>query len=901
MTAPSTGDRIYAFLLRLYPRSFRERYGSAMREFHRDRMRARTERRGSHTALWFAVIIDALRSAASEHLRALALRVRAPRLISHQHKERAMRLVLQDLTYAVRSLARRPAFALVVIATVALGVGANAAIFSVVNGVLLRPLPYPHAEQLVTFGHEPPQWLTSDPDFLDYQRDVTSLVSLAAYTQALATLTSNGDPDRVRAVRVSEEFFRTMGTAPAIGRVFAPEEFRGNPPTSIVLSHAFWTRRFGGDRSIVNRTLVVNGVQRTVVGVMPPHFNFPEARTDLWVPMPRFNRDSLGHRANHYLFMVGRMKPGIPIDRLQNEAKVVATRIMTDNPSFFNPLEPLRPHIEGVHDQLVRHARPYLIALLGTVGFVLLIACANVANLMLARAEGRRREMAVRSALGATRRRLLTQMFTEGALVACVGGAVGLGMAWAATRVLLAVAPSAIPRLDEVRVDWRVMVFTLGTSLVTGLLISLVPAIRAARDGAFDALKAGGRAAGHGATRGARRVLVIAEVALAVIALSGASMLLRSLWHLEHMNTGFVARGVLTARVSISARDYNNGAAATFFQQLIDRIGALPGVQSASAAGWLPVVDAGGLWGYIPEGRAYGSGSDNSADQPSAVPQQVTPGYFSAAGIPLKAGRQFTAADRDGTEPVAIVSAEMAKETWPGDNPIGKRFRVGSGTELPLMTVVGVAGDIRARGFTDTPEPTMYFPHAQSGRTTFFMPRGMSLVIRTNGSPISLASPVRQAVRALDPAAPVSEVRTMEEVVGTSVATRRFSTSLLTGFAILALVLAGIGTYGVIAYGVAQRTYEIGVRMALGAERSSVVRLVMIEGIRMCALGLAIGLGGSVAIARAMRALLVDVPAVDAPSLMGTSVLLCVVALLASAIPAWRALGVSPTEALRGT
>jgi putative ABC transport system permease protein len=481
-----------------------------------------------------------------------------------------------------------------------------------------------------------------------------------------------------------------------------------------------------------------------------------------------------------------------------------------------------------------------------------------------------------------------------------VGGAVGLACAWGAITLLKTAAPGAIPRIDEVGIDARVLVFTLGASILTGVLISLVPALRAFADRSFDALKAGGRTPAYGAARGARRVLVVAEVALAVVALTGAGMLLRSLWHLQSADMGFDPRNVLTARVSIAPREYNDARTVQFYQQVLERIRATPGVTAAGAAGWLPVVDAGGLWGIIPEGRAYGPESGNPENVPMAVPQQATPGYLSASGIRLVAGRDFTDADREDAPLVAIVSEGMAKQVWPGDNAIGKRFRVGGNDQLQLAEIVGIVKDIRSRGFTDTPEPTMYFPLAQTARTTFFMPRAMALIVRTSGDPFAVTGAVKSAVHTLDPAAPVSEIRSMDQVIGTSVATRKFSTTLLTVFSLLALTLAGIGTYGVIAYGVAQRTYEIGVRMALGAEQGSVVRLVMAEGLRMCGVGIGIGLIASVILARSIRTMLVGVPSIDAVSLVATTLALLTVAVLATMIPARRALGVSPTEALRG-
>jgi predicted permease len=628
---------------------------------------------------------------------------------------------------------------------------------------------------------------------------------------------------------------------------------------------------------------------------MPPHFDFPEARTDLWMPLPRFNPDSLGDRTNHYLFMVGRVKPTATIGRARVEAATIAHRIMQQYADRFDPKYPLIPRIRSVADELVGSTQPYLLALLGAAGFVLLIACSNVANLLLVRGEARQKEMALRSALGASGSRLAGQMLVESALLAIVGGALGLAFAWMGTRLLLGAAPSSIPRLDAIGIDWRVLLFTAGVVVATGLMIGLVPAWRIARGASAEALKESGRVVStHGATRRVRRSLVVAEVALAVTTLSGAGMLLRSLWHLQGENLGFDPRGVLTAKVALLQREYDDRRTAVFYSQLESRLSALPGVRAAGASGWLAVVDAGGLWGFRPENGNYPEGR-----WPSAVPQQATPGYFAAAGLPLIAGRVFTNADVDGAPLVAVVSKAFADLAWPGQNAIGRRF--GLATDMPFMTVVGIVGDIRARGFGDTPEPTMFFPLAQSAKSAYYMPRNMALLVRTSGDPALLAAAVRREIHALDPTVPVAEVRTLEEVAGTSVSSRRFNTSLLAGFAALALLLAGIGTYGVISYGVTQRTFEIGVRIALGADTRSVLGLIMAEGMLLAGTGLLLGLGASIAVARFLRAMLVGVAALDPPSMIATAAALIAVAGVASGLPARRALRVNPINALRGS
>ena len=470
----------------------------------------------------------------------------------------------------------------------------------------------------------------------------------------------------------------------------------------------------------------------------------------------------------------------------------------------------------------------------------------------------------------------------------------GLALAWAGDRALLAIAPPSIPRLDLIGVDWRVVAFTGVVAIGTGLLIGLVPAWRTARGNAADALKDGGRlVASHSGARGIRRVLVVAEVAFAVVTLAGAGVLLRSLWNLQSADLGFAPHGVLTAKISLAPREYDDARTTVFLNELLGKLRATPGVVAAGASGWLPVVDAGGLYGFEAEGRQFAPGRG-----PTAVPQQATPGYFAAIGLRIVAGREFTDADRAGLLPVGIVSERFAELMWPGESAIGHRFKLGGQT--PWLTIVGVARDIRSRGFGDLPEPTMYFAAAQSESDGFFTPRAVAIIVRTTGDPLAVATALRAAVRALDRTIPVSEVRTLDQVVGTSVSNRRFNTGLLATFALLALLLAGIGTYGVISYGVSQRSYEIGVRMALGAEDRSVLMLVMSEGVLLCAIGLVVGLAASVGVSQALKAMLVGVHAFDLPTVALTSALLAVVAVVASVVPARRALRVSPTDALRG-
>jgi len=802
-------------------------------------------------------------------------------------------MLSQDIRYALRGLARRPLFAAVVIATIALGVGANAAIFGVVRGILLRPLPYREPDRVVTMGHAPPTWLASAPELFDYRRDVRAFEKLAAFTSSEGNLATPDEPERVATASVTPEFFPVLGMRPLLGRTFLPDEDRVMPARVVVMSYGLWQRRFGGDPNIVGKTIPFNGIPRTVVGVMPRYVDFPSTHTELWLPIARFSPDSLQDRTNHYLFMIGRLRPGAAVEQAVNEASTIAQRMMRDHPDKYDPNSPLKPVIARVSDGLVGATRPYLWTLFGAVGFVLLIVCANVANLLLARGESRRREMAVRTALGASRHRILVQLLTESTVFALAGGAVGLFLAWSGTRALVVLAPASIPRLDQVGLDWVVFAYALLLSFAAGLVFGLVPAIRASREAPADVLKAGGRATQHASSRRMRRVLVVVEVALAVVMLCGAGVLLRSLIKLQASDLGFDAQSVLTAKVSPSGNSYSEARSVVFYSQLLERVRAIPGVVAVGAAGWLPVVDAGGLWGLLAEGQSY----DQLPKGPTAVPQQATPGYFKAMGIRVVAGREFTDDDRASGPYVGIVSKSLATMLWPNADPIGKRFHLGG--DSTLMTVVGVVNDIRSRGFDDTPEPTMYFAYPQTPKTAYFMPRSMNLVVRTSGDPLSIGNQVKAIVRSLDATVPVSNVRTLEQVVGISVANRRFSTALLGGFAALALVLAGIGIFGVISYGVSERRFEIGVRMALGAERSRVLADVLGDALRMSVAGVAIGVVGAAAVLRLLRSLLVGVPVVDVPTFSSVALGLIAISVFASFIPARRATSISAMEALR--
>jgi putative ABC transport system permease protein len=865
--------KLIDFLLRLYPREFRARFEADMRAFHVDRLR-------EGEASMARISIDHVSAAMREQAQA----------------------VKPDVRLALRGIARRPLFASIIILTIALGVGANAAIFSVVNALLLRPLPYPDSERLVFFGHEPPHWLLSEPQYAEYRANLRTFASLAAYTSSEATL-SAGEPERIDIASVTPNFFETLGVLPARGRAFAVGEDQARPSPLVIISHRLWQSRFGGAPDVVGKTFLLNNNTRTVVGVMPEGFGYPSPETQVWLPicsqrecasLARQAPDTLDGWGNHYLWVVGRLQPPATLAQARQEARLIANRIMTRQPETFDPATPLTPNLERISDRLVGKARPYLLALFGAVGVVLLIGCVNVANLLLARGEGRSAEMALRTALGASRRRLATQLLTEIVVYAVAGGLLGLAIGWWAQRALVVLAPSSLPRLDEIRLDWPVVLFGFVVSVGAGLLAGVVPALRASRQDPAESLKASGRTLAH--TRGTsrtRRALVVAEVALAMVMLTGAAMLIRSLLNVHNADLGYSPANVMTMRLSPGGSAYSDARTIDFYSTVLERIQAIPGVQQAGAARWLPIADAGGLWDIRIEGEEYPPGQ-----APAAVPQEITPGYIGAMGMRVLAGRDFSYADRDGAAPVALISKAFAERFWGAEDPLGKRFRLG-GRDSGWMSVVGVVNDLRARGFDDIPEPTMYIPLAQAGQSSYIVPRALAVVVRTGGSTSAVVNPVRAVVKAIDATVPVSRVRTLSDIVATSTANRRFSTWLIGGFGALALVLAGIGIYGLLSYAVSERTFEIGVRVALGADRGNVLGLVVGDAVRVTLWGVVAGVLGSVALGRVIRSLLVGVPMIDGVSLGFVALLLATVAVVASAVPARRAASLDPTRALR--
>jgi len=894
--ASARGERLYRLLIRVYPRSFRARYTHDLVDFYRERV-ARVASRREFARIWLRLVPDLVATAVAERANVLfpPRRIGSNSVYLAPPPEDPMSILVQDVRFALRGMRQRPAFTAVVLATLALGIGANAAIFSVVDAVLFRPLPYANVDRIVRLAHDAPYQSVSEPEFIDYQRDVSALSALAAFNSGPVTVTINEDPIRVAASRVSKDFFSILGTRAAVGRVFSPEEFAPSAKGGIVvISNGLWRQQFAADRSVVGKKVVLNGRPVTIIGVLPEGFSYPTAGTAFWTPW-RLNRDSLWTRNNHYLGLVGQLASGATLAQANAQVRALEARWMHDFPETYDPKQPLVGHVASLRDAILGPTRPYLLALLGAVGFILLIACVNVANLLLVRGDTRRKEFAIRTALGASSHRLIRQMLTESSVFAVFGALLGIGVAWLGSRAIVALAPGDLPRLDEVAVDYRVVAFTIVITLVTGLLFGLVPAIRELRHDSADGLREGGKSVAASGSRVARRALVITEVALAVVMCAGAGLLIRSLSKLRAIDLGFDASNVLTMQLTLPPRGgYNDTTADAFFRDVTARVSRLPGVKSTALDGALPIAGNESGWSIHIDGRVV----KTIAEAPAAKPEQVSPDYFKTFGIRLLRGRVFTDADRMGAPPVAVINEAMAKKLWPGVDPIGHTLKMFN-DKSPWVTIVGLVGDVRARGIQDEVPPTMYFPYSQSGTSAYYQPLEMTLVVKTVGDPAAIAPAVRATIRSLDQRVPISHVETMDGVVTDSIASRRFTTLLLGAFAALALGLAGIGIYGVIAYGVSQRAFEIGIRIALGASRGSVIQLVMGEGVRMTAAGVVIGLAGAFLVTRLLGSLLVGVTVFDPLTVVGVVVALVSVASLACALPARRATAVSPTDALR--
>ncbi len=800
----------------------------------------------------------------------------------------------RDVVYGARMLVRAKGVTALAVLTLALGIGANTAIFSVIQAILLRPLPYPQADRLALlteWSEQVPEMSFSVANLKDVRDRNTTLSSLVGYQGAEFVFTEgSGEPERLRGRRVSAGFEATLRKAPLLGRAFKPEEDVPGGERVAVLGEGFWERRFGRDPHVLGRSLDLSGESFTVVGVMPKTLHGVWKQVDVFTTLLRLE-DTIGgekNRGNHPgIYVVARLKDGVPVERARADVKAIAAQLATEHPDN-NARQSMT--LEPLQESFVGELKPALYILLGAVFCVLLIACANVANLLLARAAGRVREVAVRQAMGADRARLVRQLLTESVLLALAGGALGVLFAFWGLRLLIASLPEGIPRADEIGLDGSVLAATFAVAVLTGLVFGLAPAFSLAGRKLSEPMREGGRGTVGTGHRRLRDGLVMAEVALALVLLVGAGLLLRSFFRVLEANAGYRVEGVLTARTPLAQARYDTPEKKVqFATRLVESLGAQPGVRSAALV--LPLL---GGWqsSFTVEGRPEPA----PGEMPSADITRITGPYFDAMGVRLLKGRSFTPADAAGAPRVAIVDETFARAHWPGADPIGGRVKFGGldETEEPWMEVVGVVAHVKNYGVDADSRVEMYLPYPQS-------PAGSvpSIVVRTNGDPASLSSALRQSVKAVDPLVPTYEVRTLADVVSEGTAERRLAVTLISVFAGLALLLAAIGIYGVMSYAVSQRTAEIGIRMALGAEREHILGMVLRHGALMATIGVGIGLVTALVVARLLTSMLFEVSATDPPTFSIVPVLLLLVAALACYVPARRATRVDPLVALR--
>jgi putative ABC transport system permease protein len=791
--------------------------------------------------------------------------------------------ILNDMRYAWRQMAKAPGFTLVAVVTLAFGIGASSAVFSIVNAAMLRPLPFPEHERLVMvsevlarFG----RFAVAPANFLDWRAQNTSFEGIAAYGTGYETLVGADSAERISRATVSWDFFDVLGVAPALGRTFRAEEDLPQRTNVVVLSQGMWQRRFGGDPQILGRSITFSGVPSTVIGVMPPDVVFPSRTIEFWRPLGLNPADAT--RGGHFLATIARLKDGVSFEQANAEMLGIAARLAQQYPDS-NRDESIE--VSTLRDRIVGSARPMLYTLLTAVGIVVLIACANVANLLLVRASGRAKEIALRAAMGAGRRRIVGQMLSEGIVLGGSGGLLGVLLAYLAVAPLRTLGQGTIPRATEIALDWRVLAFSVAVTVITGILFSLAPAWHAAR-GLGAVLKEGSRSpAGAGSPR-VRNTLLVLEIALSIVLLVGATLLLRSFARLTGVDPGFRAEQVLTFSVDLPQVAYpGDHHRIAFFDRLHERLRGLPGVRAAGMVQTIP-IRADYLLAFAIQGKPSEPGR-----APSANYRAVSPGYFEALTIPLVRGRLFTEQDVP-PRMVAVIDEAFAKQHFDGEDPIGRRIDIGNGGES-FYEIVGVVGSVNYEGLHTTPRPTMYAPFSTEPFSTMWM------MVKTAGDPTDFAPAARQVLRELDPAIPAAALERLDAVITESVAQRRFSMLLLAAFAFVAVFLAAVGLSGVVAYAVSQRTQEIGLRMAIGAQHGDVLRMVLGGGMKLAAAGVGVGLFAALSLARYMATMLFGVTPFDAVSYSAPVAILLTVSVLACYVPARRATTVDPLVALR--
>ena len=801
----------------------------------------------------------------------------------------------QDFRYGVRTLAKSPGFTAIVVLTLALGIGANTAIFSVVNAVLLQPLPYRQPNRLVML------WETNSTqrddlnfvapaNFRDWKDRNQVFDQLAAFIHSTFTITGGDRPERIAGELVSPELFSILGVSPALGRAFLPEDEQQVPYTRVILSDGIWQRRFGGDPGVVGKTLESEGRKLTIVGVMPRGFDFPSGliRTppEIWVPLARPPKEWT-IRDFHYLRVIGRLRDGVSLPAASAEMNAIERGISEQ----YSGMDGAEVQLNSLQHEMVGDVEAPLVVLFGAVVFVLLIACVNVANLMLARGSARQREFAIRFALGAGRGRIVRQLCTESLVLAVFGGGLGVLLGGWSVRAVVALAPANIPRLAGVRIDSEVLLFSLILSAAAGLLSGLSPAMGLGAVETGEQLKGGGRGSiGERARGRLRSALVVSEISIAIVLVAGASLMIRSLYRLEQVNPGFRTENVLSFFVSIPDARYRGDARkAAFFRELMERLRAIPGVESVGATTALPLSGTNGSYTFALEGRAHLAGQPAM----SADYRTVTPDYFRTLGISLLRGRTFDDRDSAQSTPVVVINEALARRYFPGENPIGQRIHVGHDRRPGMSEIVGIVADVKHSGPGGQPAPEMYEPHEQAPGPF------LTFAVRAAADPRNLASAIRAELRGLDPNVPLSKVLTMDELLSDALAPSLFRSVLLSAFAGFALVLAALGIYGVMSYTVNRQIGEIGLRMALGARPGQVLRLIVGRALRLSLAGVATGSLAALWLTRYLKGLLFGVETADVMTYLSSAAILLVVALAASYVPAWRAARVDPVEALR--
>lgn len=855
------------WLLRLYPASFRHAHGRELEALiARERRDVRTPRR--ILTFWLRIVLDACVSAAAAH----------------------RDILVQDLRDARRACRRSPGFAATVLVLVALGIGATTAAFSLADVVLLRPLPFPDADRLVKVWERRqgfPQMELSPANYRDWKAMATSFETFSAYRGFSATLIRAGSPSRIDGTVVAADLLQTLGVQPRLGRGFTDADDREGAPATVLLSHGLWEREFGASPSIVGTTIRLDDEIHTVVGVMPRDFHFPRRSTQLWVPM-RLAAAELVDRNDNYLDVVARVRRGVSLEQARSEMALLAERLKQAYPAENAHTD---ANVTSLRDELSQQARLMLLALAGAAACVLLLACSNLANLLVARAIGRRREMALRLAIGAGRERLARQVLTETLLLTGLGGLLGVALAAGALPALARLVPSALPIADIPTIDLRVLGFAVLATAVTGLSVSLVPLLWHARDRVGEGLREGARAIGAGSER-TRGALVVTQLVASVVLLVMCGLLLRALWTIRAVDPGFTTSGVLTARTSLPMPKYEITESRTpFYARVLSEVRALPGVVNAAYISFLPLGDMRG--GIFPVG--IGAAVEDRREQNVAFLRYATPGYFEAMNIPLHGGRDLADTDTAGTLPVVVVSRSFARQFFDGQEPLGRAFHF-AGQE---RTIVGVVGDVKVRGLMRVSEPQVYVPYRQAADTAFVWYAPKDLVVRTSGEPMSLVTPLRAIVRAADPDVPVSDVRTLVDVVDGDTAPRVTQLRVLVAFAALAMLLGGIGIHGLLAFTVSARATEIGVRLAIGAHRVDIVSMIARRAFTLAAIGIAIGLTLAYVAGRAMQSLLAGVAPSDGLTALAAMALVLVMTVIGSLVSAVRAASVDPASVLR--